>query len=445
MGGGGLVQLVAIGAQDVYITGQPQITFFKSVYRRHTNFAIEPILQNINGSAQFGKKISVTIFKNGDLLKKLWIQYSPKEVLEGVTPSNPNYFVGANIGHAIIDYVELEIGGQIIDKHYGKWMTIWNYLTECDSAGIQGAIGTEWQEPSYADNAVYFSPDGDYATRYNIMAYTHRADFGDTPSVPPIYAPDQAYVPLRFWFCRNPGLAIPLLALQYTEIKLNITLGKVEGIYCLATPPSVPTSAPVPTGNEFDSLKVYADYIFLDSSERRQFTQNSHEYLIEQLQVLNNTTDTTINLTFNHPIKELVWSPSPKNTFYQPNTATFPTPDNGIYIPGLASPSTSLVQSDYLLLFNGIQRFNPRDYKYFTRNQVWDCHTGYGSILFPNSIAVYSFALRPEEQQPSGTCNFSRLDSAQIIRSTTDEIDIYATNYNVLRIMSGNGGLAYTN
>ena len=433
MGGGGLIQLVALGAQDVYLTSQPQITFFKTVYRRHTNFAIEPVLQNINGTARFGEKISVTIFKNGDLLKNLWIQYSPKEVLEAVTPSNPNYFVGANVGHAIIESVELEIGGQLIDKQYGKWMTIWNYLTECDSTGQQGSIGTEWQEPSYVDNAVYF--DDDRATRYNIMAYTHRADFGATPDhLNPLYAPDQAYVPLRFWFCRNPGLAIPILALQYTEIKLNITLGKATGIYYnFGGPP------PIPTGHEFDSLRIYADYIYLDTTERRQFVQNSHEYLIEQLQVLNNTTDTTINLIFKHPVKELIWSPIPLPASF--DNSVIPTN----FVPGMSSPNSSLVQSDYSLLFNGTERFPARDYKYFTRNQIWDYHTGYGSILFQNSVAVYSFALRPEEHQPSGTCNFSRLDSAKIVRSSTDAIDVYATNYNILRIMSGQGALAYIN
>jgi hypothetical protein len=429
---GATIQLVAVGAQDVYLTTQPQITYFKSVYRRHTNFAIDSAEQTISGTPNFGSRISVTIFRSGDLLKNIWLQYNPQKMLESITPATEDDIVGANVGHSIISQVDLEINGQIIDTQYGKWMTIWNYLTECDSTGIQGAVGPDWEEPGWYDSAVDY--DAERSTRYNIMAYTHRANVSTGTISEGYLPPNQAYVPFRFWFCRNPGLAIPIISLQYAEVKVLITFGQANGVF-----KSINNTPP--TGHEFDGLKIYADYIYLDSTERRQFAQNSHEYLIEQLQVLNYQTTESINLYFKQPVKEIIWSSSPEIV-----ARGNPIGRTDFYnvVPGLGSPSKEMQDSEYTLLLNGIPR-TKRNLKYYTRNTVWDYHTGYGSILFPNSIAVYSFALRPEEFQPSGSCNFSRIDAAQLLRSTTDPIDIYATNINVLRIMSGTAGLAYVN
>jgi hypothetical protein len=442
--GGGLVQLVATGAQDIYLTSQPQITFWKSVYRRYTNYAIESVSQQINGQAKFGSRISVTINRTGDLLKNLWLQYDPQEVLSGVIPALPDDIVGANVGHSIVNSMELEINNQTVDRQYGKWLTIWNYLTETDSTGVQGSVGYDWEEPSFDDTAVNY--DGERSTRYNIMAYTHRAGVSvgsanfDLEGDPRLwyYPPNQAYVPLRFWFCRNPGLAIPLIALQYVEIKLLLVMGTADGIY-YRPPPGLPT--PGSQGREFQSLTVWADYVYLDASERRQFSQNAHEYLIDQHQCMHSVTDKNINLIFNHPVKELLWSTAPEPVGPGLGPGLWP---NSTVVPGLSSPSRSLADSHYQLFMNGLSRQHQRDLKYYTRNQIWDYHTGYGSILFPNSLAVYSFSLRPEEHQPSGTCNFSRLDSSVLVRQSDDPIDIYAINYNILRVMSGSAGLAYS-
>jgi hypothetical protein len=429
--GGGLVQLVAIGAQDVYLTKSPQITFWKSVYRRHTNFAIESVQQSISGDKVFGSRIAVTISKNGDLLKKLWIQYNPQEVLAGIIPSVVGDVIGANVGHAILNTIQLEIGGQLIDTQYGKWLTIWNYLIEVNPTGAQGSVDSpNWPEPSHNNNAYNYTTE-EPGSLYNTMAYTHRCNKGEAGAVNTDRPPNQAYVPLQFWFCKNPGLALPLIALQYHEVKVIITFGNWNGIYYPVG--GVPRNT---LKDEFKSLQVFADYVYLDTTERKQFTQNAHEYLIDQLQINNNINTTTINLNFKNPVKEIIWSPIPL-----PVTDTFLTPN--LTIPGNASPNNSLDDTDYELFFNGISRFTPRNVKYFTRTQVWEYHTGYGSILFPNCIAVYSFALRPQEHQPSGTCNFSRLDSAKLQRTSTDAIDVYAINYNILRIMSGMGGLAY--
>jgi hypothetical protein len=446
MGGGGLMQLVAYGAQDIYLTGKPQITFWKSVYRRYTNFAVESIQQDLLGSPQFGSQVSVTISRNGDLLKKVWIEYSPYDLLEGVNGSG-GVTVGANIGHAILESVTLEIGGQIIDRHYGKWLTIWNYLCESNPTGEQGSIDNWSTGPGEYSANPGFGPPGTgdngvtevypRATRYNRMAYTHRAQVNVTNNAG---AAQLAWVPLQFWFCRNPGLALPLIALQYHEVKLFFNLAQL---------PYIRTGSTV-TGTEFLRFAIYADYVYLDTTERRQFAQNSHEYLIDQLQIFESVQAINIKLPFNHPVKELIWAPVP---------LTVSGTTRSTVVPGGASPNSGFIQSTptqantYKLVLNGAERFSGRDITYFTRNQVWESHTGFGSVIFPDSIAVYSFALRPEEFQPSGTCNFSRIESSQLKRSQTfvngvpqtDIIDIYAINYNMYRIMSGMGGVAYSN
>jgi hypothetical protein len=179
------------------------------------------------------------------------------------------------------------------------------------------------------------------------------------------------------------------------------------------------------------TAKLWADYIYLDTDERRRFAQVSHEYLIEQVQYQSHATSTSFDLNFNHPVKELIWT-------------------GGTGTPAAQSgPSTPLAfttpVTNWLLKLNGHDRFAKRNTKYFTRQQVHDYHSGHGSINVVDAIAVYSFALKPEEHQPSGTCNFSRIDNAQLVVDNTTAVNIYAVNYNVLRIMSGMGGLAYSN
>jgi hypothetical protein len=350
--GGGLLQLVAYGAQDVYLTGNPQITFFKVVYRRHTNFSIESIQQTFNGTPGIGKRVTCQISRNGDLVHKLYVVFT--------NPSDDHLTDGRDC----IAKVEVEIGGQLIDRQYGDWMKIWNELTL--PAGKESG--------------------------YNEMIKA-------TSNIDPI-PNTKAYVPLEFWFCRNIGLALPLIALQYHEVKINIEFSS--------------------TG--FSDATLWADYIFLDTDERRRFAQLSHEYLIEQVQFTGgesiNSSNLSAKLSFNHPVKELIWQES-----------------------GQAKLGKTK------LMLNGNDRFAERDTKYFTHVQPYQHHTN-----IPDSdcnINVYSFALKPEEHQPSGTLNMSRIDTAQLkisdISEATGEVKIYAHSYNVLRILSGMGGLAYSN
>jgi hypothetical protein len=426
------MQLVAYGAQDIYLTGQPQITFFKSVYRRHTNFAIESIQQTINGSVAAGARVSVTISRNGDLLKNLWVQYNPSLLV----PAGGAAYLAADISHAMLQILEIEIGGQLIDRQYGLWLTIWRDLTEVNPCGQQGELITNGAEP-LVNSSAGLEP----STKYQRMSYTHQGGNGITTTS---LAPTEAYIPMRFWFCRNPGLAIPLIALQYHEVKFNIQ-------FALASSYIYGGSGTANVGS--CNFSVYADYVYLDTTERRQFAQNAHEYLIDQLQQQQESSsgtsaNNTIRLNFNHPVKELIWVGSPValvNASSVDASAGGATPS--AIVQG-ASGATSNTQIKIIL--NGTDRFTARNLKYFTRNQIWDCHTGFGATAVPDSIALYSFALRPEEHQPSGTCNFSRIDTAQLSfqggsGETISALTIYAVNYNVLRIMSGMGGLAYSN
>ena len=372
------MQLVAYGAQDIYLTGNPQITFFKVVYRRHTNFSMESIEQTLNGTLGLGARLTATVSRNGDLVHRMYCEMDVNTTGTAID----------NRGAVALKELELEIGGQKIDKQYGHWLEVWAELTEPNEAGTVGTQG---------------STDG---TKFQNMACMG--------GVKAAAAAAKAFVPLQFWFCRNPGLALPLIALQYHEVKVILTMS------------SEANSNP-------STLKLWADYIYLDTDERRRFAQVSHEYLIEQVQYqAGGSAATSGELNFNHPVKELIWTGGL-------------TESTGLF--------ADLATGDYQLKLNGHDRFTARDVKYFTRTQVWQHHTGPGGIdsdtaatagQLKDRIAVYSFALKPEEHQPSGTCNFSRIDNAQL-HSPSDALDVYAVNYNVLRIMSGMGGLAYSN
>jgi len=285
------MQLVAYGAQDVYLTGNPQITFFKVVYRRHTNFSIETIRHTFSGSVDFGKRNTVTILRNGDLATTVYFMVS----LSAVTTANlaathsPKFAWVRRLGHALIDYIELEIGGARIDKHWGHWMDIWYELTRTDN-----------QERGYAKLI------GDVDELTELSALAHDTTYKDAYTL---------YIPFQFWFNRNSGLALPLIALQYHDVRLNIQLNNFNQLY-------VYTGTTAPTGLTISDASLLVDYVYLDGEERRRFAQVGHEYLIEQLQFTNSeaitsTTGSTANgnyrLNFNHPSKEIIWAVKSSN------------------------------------------------------------------------------------------------------------------------------------
>jgi len=390
--------LVAYGAQDVYLTGNPQITFFKVIYRRHSNFAMEAISQTISGSVGFGKKVSVTVSRNADLMTKVYLQAT----LPAVSVSGLSGFSWiSEVGHFLIKSIEVEIGGQRIDKHYGTWLSIWSALTT-----------TKEHEAGYAKM------------------------IGDVTSLTGANTTDTAaytlYVPLRFWFCRHVGLALPLIALQYHETKFHIEfesfVNLVDADYNEYV--SIPT---------MDDAQLYIDYVYLDTDERRRYAQITHEYLIEQLQFTGDEsltgTNSKVKLTFSHPVKELVWVVQDDNRIG--NNYTDADDAAG------ANPTSTMK-----LLLNGHERFSERAGDYFNLVQPYQHHTN----IPATGVNVYSFALKPEDQQPSGSVNMSRIDqptmnltlTANAAAGSNPVLRVYATNYNVLRIMSGMGGVAYS-
>ena len=465
--GGGLMQLVAYGAQDIYLTGNPQITFFKVVYRRHTNFALESIEQVFNGFGDFNKKVTCTISRNGDLIHKTYLRVQ----LPDVTLPAGKAFRWVNwVGHALIKSVELEVGGQRIDKHYGDWIHIWSELTQ--TAGHQ--VG-------YANMVG------------NIPALV--TPVLNTTASAKVVPGEVLYIPLEFFFCRNPGLAMPLIALQYHEVKINIEFNDVQSLYWAAdgTAPVAPATAWTWTNNQnavsvgsMSTASLFVDYVYLDTDERRRFAQVSHEYLIEQLQFTGDESTSNqnnkIKMNFNHPTKELIWvvqpddnvstsAPYGKQWFnytdaYDTSHSASLNLDadqsvpgiaaggaNNIFLPGIFDGGANPVSIARIQL-NGHDRTADRDGRYYNLVQPYQHHENVPS----KGINVYSFALRPEEHQPSGTCNFSRIDNATLQltltnntikqsdgSSRTAKVRIYAVNYNVLRIMSGMGGLAYSN
>jgi len=477
MGGGALIQLIALGNQNIIISGNPQITYFKSIYRRYTNFAMESIQQDITGNLIPGNRVSVNIARNGDLLKGLCMHYNPSKIVPTQAPIN---MVATHLGDSLMESMEIEIGGQVIDKHYSLWMSVWDHLSKIP-------MNTSYQFWAAADGT-----EAPIYSNYNKSSYNHLAwdaltaiTYGQlgipyefTGPAGTSNAPTEAYVPLKFWFCRNPGLALPLIALQYHEVKLNITLCSKESIISTYSPSYDYSLLNV----DFNSIKIFGEYIYLDSSERKMFAENSHEYLIDQLQrqeyddniVSNNTV--TIDLNLKHPVKELIFCGKANSTRlrYLPGiTGAYSEINFGPAVPtGIVfRPSTTSPVYPYFgdnvgdwlagdvtpvkmyLTFNQLPRFSARNIKYFTRCQIWDHHTNEGSLLNQDCIGVYSFALKPEEYQPSGTANFSRITNPRMVFSDFDNtigeklnpLTIFAVNYNVLRIMSGMGSVVFAN
>ena len=433
--GGGLMQLVAYGAQDIYLTGNPQITFFKVVYRRHTNFSMESIKQTFNGTADFGSDVSATISRNGDLVYRMYLEHDV--FLIGST-DDKEIAVACDYGSHVMKECELEIGGQRIDRHYGHWHSVYSQLTEFNPSGSNTTL---FQTMSGNGRAVASHDNTELHGWTATEATSASGQVAGTKGK----LQGKFWIPLYFWFCRNPGLALPLIALQYHEVKVKITFDELKNLALEDggtnndfTDASSTATVVSDTATGSNSFQLWCDYIYLDTDERRRFAQVSHEYLIEQVQYESKTGGGSMDLNFNHPVKELIWA-GIRDTSAEAIAGTLNS-NKDLFSRNVIGAGT------YQLKLNGHDRFKERDTKYFTRTQVWEHHTGYGSIELSDTIAVYSFALKPEEHQPSGTCNFSRIDNAQLVDSLNSApINIYAINYNVLRIMSGMGGLAYSN
>jgi len=543
------MQLVAYGAQDVYLSGNPQITFFKVVYRRHTNFSFESIQQTWNNQPNFGRTVSCIINKNGDLITSIYVSIKFNNIIK-----KDSWGFVRRLGHALIESCKIEIGGSKIDEHYGNWLNIWYELTHKTG-----------QENSYA-NMIGDVPELTNINKKNIKPY-------------------QMYIPLQFWFNRNNGLALPLIALQYHEVRITLKFRSFSE--CINYAGTADTTIPSDIGI-FDDSFLLIDYIYLDSEERKRFAQASHEYLIEQLQFTGSETLTAVNskykLNFYHPCKYLIWAIHLERYYTSQYWITWANSktdwknaserfakilyiatrnniiklDNGFWIYGYTVkngdlmdflPNSNLKDNildllkkievkviitnddsaeyvyigdnaddvlenivvlknnlifedlsknikqlvdggvnqnilnyysyrivDYFnygnfingsdnpvynakLQLNGHDRFQDRDGHYFNYVQPSQHFTNTPA----DGINVYSFALKAEDHQPTGTCNFSRIDNATLnlqiglynnfnsnyitdyLGNLSSIINIYTQNYNVLRVMSGMAGTAYNN
>ena len=421
--GGGLMQLVAYGAQDIYLTGNPQITFFKTIYKRHTNFSMEHIQQTFQGAPVSGARVVATISRNGDLIYDCYIRFKFNNAGGKLHSIN-------NPGHALINNVELEIGGQLIDRQYGHFMEAHSELTENRYSNSYLTVHDQPETHFINASNSYYSPFQQTAGAGGIVFYrgTYHENFN-------------LYVPLRFWFCRHIELALPLIALQYHEVNIKITFTEMYNSYRV---------------NINKDPELWVNYIYLDTDERRRFAQVSHEYLIEQVQTQEFLwtelagSDQRLKLNFNHPVKELIWGVT-RSYFLADGWGNDLT--KGGSFSTFHHTDSDGVNTKCKLKLNGHDRFDEQDIDYFTRYQPYKYHKNLSRSNNIDTIGVYSFALRPEEHQPSGTCNFSRIDSAVLeIKSVGGEykgipivLQMYAINYNVLRIMSGMGGLAYSN
>ena len=434
---GGLLQLVATGRQDVYLSGNPQTTFFKQVYRRYTNFSIETQRIPFDTAVDFGKLITTTIPRNGDLLGQLYLEIQlpqmtpagPVAPTGGIATTPPTNYATITesvswvngVGYAMIDYVSIWIGQQEIDRQYGEFLYLWAQLTTPGSK---------------QDGVKYMAGQQDV--------------YNDTTQTGPL----RLYVPFQFWFCRNPGLSLPLIALQSTPIRIYIRLrngndmlfrNSLENAVLNGTTPPTTLSVLPPTITE---MTLWGDFIYLDTEERRRFVSSKHEYLIEQTQqqkrfsIPQNTTIANVPLVFNHPMKEIFWVVNQDRMLQAHEWFNYGSRMlNEFGIPNIDLISTGLLQ------FDGYDRFEEQSAQYFRLMVPYQRHTA-----IPNDfIYVYSFSLAPEVEQPMGSCNGSRIDSIVLqlrmnpaVQSRPAGVTTYTMNYNVLRIVAGLGGVLFT-
>lgn len=416
MTAGGLLQLAARGTQDIYLTGNPQITYFVFVYKRHSNFAYESNEQLFTGSVNFGQHVWCDIDREGDLMNEIFLEVHLPS-LNPFPDNNPNYHCSWTnaIGHALIKKVNIEIGGQKIDEHYGQWLDIWSELTISND-----------------------KKDG-----YNNMVGKHE-NFNSTTQEGELVL----FIPLQFWFCQNKGLALPLIALQHHNVRINLQFEEFDKLWVSnnGNKPGLGGDNSSFRQNYSISLaRLFVDYIYLDEAERKIFAQNNHEYLISQLQVNSVSLPSdvySLNLEFNHPVKEFIWVIQTQDiATVGPNSGN----DWFNYSNGDSfAPKDPLDKAKFEL--EGTERIPWRKERYFRIVQPYQRHTS----VPDNFIYLYSFAYEPESHQPSGTCNFSHIDNAVLFINTIKNlnkpiINIYATNYNVLTISNGQGGIKFNN
>lgn len=404
---GGLLQLAFKGPQDIYLTGNPQMTFFKSVYKQHSNFTKDTQLLQFENDIKLGTNHYCVIKRYGDLLSNLYLYIELPEITSADSNETWKGYVNG-VGYSIIKSVSLDIGGLIIDKLDYTWLDIYNELYDQKSDDLIGKFNTDISLQENSNSK-------------------------------------KLYIPLKFWFTKNPGLSIPLIALQYHEIKINIEFKNWNEIIKSNISNFITTNTKI-------KAHIIADYIHLDDNEKKFFTATNHEYLIEQLQILseyditNNTTTAKVSLDFSHPIKEIVWVIA-DNINHSQNTKTG---NNWLSYTSISSSYGDTFTTAKITM-NGLDRTNDMSCEYYRQVIPYESY----NYLPRKYIYCYSFSLNPTQFQPSGSCNYSKINKSYLqinfnpinnIGGTTNgRIKIYGTNYNILSIKQGMGGVLFMN
>jgi hypothetical protein len=412
--GASSIVLLAKGPQDVQLTGTPSFSFFRYAYKQHTNFSTDSVEMVADGDTTWGGSFRVILKPFGDLITDAYVAVQ----LPAVTVTGPVQKVNwiDNLGYAMLERVELWIGGLLIERQSGEWMEIWSQLTL--TGDKQNALS-------------------------NMIGYKSSLTF-PAASI----APQLIYIPLSLFFCRHLGCALPILAIQGQVVELRFKFRPAASLVHTYHPDNVVNVGPL------ENVSVFVSYVYLGDAERKTFIQKPLTYLAEVVidngtNVIGGATGTSVELVFYNPVKEVIFVVQRANassTTFALNADNIPDYNNWFDYSSTATQGEQLnMVSNILFQINGQDVITAREAQYYNQYVPWRVHTHAPDV----GIFCYSFALKPEDIQPSGTANFSRFDSA-ILRVQFNEVAkypcylrAYALTYNCLEVKNGQAALVY--
>jgi len=490
----GLLLLVSVGKENIYLSSEPEITFFKLAYKRYTNFSIETIGQYFKSTPDFGRRVTVNLSKNADLLEKIYLYVELPDIIKdnhSVLPSGVKQFAWVKkLGYALLSFVDLEIGGILIDRHYGDYLNIWAELT--NNLGLKQGLN------NMIGNVDYLTEFSNGKGTYNL------------------------YIPFNFWFCLDSGISLPIIAMIHNDIKIHVQFNDFNKCYLQSPTNVIQTKEPFSlfkpseiirqtvAGNTaigrfvyFDSLTnnlyynkisndflipstsgdpnyiitgdvsqfqqnlnntsmvvidedyfrfgtpslqtayLVVNYIFLDNNERFMFMDSAHEYLVPVLQNIQQQTFYSTNISYKipfvNPIKIIFWRPQLASNYNS----------NDLFNYSLEplSQITDKIISSELVVLNSVNRMELNKPEYYTNLQVLQNKF----VSSPSGIHMFSFCINPLEYQPSGSMNFSKVDDAYLLINFNRLINYqnpvtmaaYGIQLNIFRVYNGLGGLGY--
>lgn len=460
---GGLMSLLAVGAQDQYLTMGPEMSFFKQIYRKHTNFSMESVRMTFFTKPTIESSrnaFTCRISRVGDLLQQIYFSFELPDIY---SDEKLRFRWIKNLSNHMLYSYSVRIDTQLIDQRWGEWCDVWNELTM--SQEKKYAFDRMSGNVEEFANPKAFRPM--VIVRNNRLYYEYYP--AATPTQPSIRR-RRMYVPLDFWFCKNPSLALPLVALQYQNVEVTLEFRSIEELYQVYDEPSGLYMSPVKfreqphnlgkdvsiqrflafAGNGPNSIDLNAylecNFFFLDEAERRAIAASNTDFLIERVYRTEKggiTSQNTIDMVIANPVKEVVWITRRSDASQYNEWANFTAavPENPNF-PILASAK---------MLWNGMERMEEKPAAYYQLLQPFQHHTSSPR----EGIYSYSFALYPEKVQPSGSFNASMIQKIQLFVTTENyqsvidppppeyEVIIYTVYYNIFRVMSGSGGMVF--